>query len=138
MADKTINKKTIGIILISCLLLVGIICGIYFIVKKITSENESETSTSSYAEIVKQIETAVNSAKSNEEKAKTYIDGIHELKKHTKNTGTDTCAKITEYSERVKSLTDDESLLSLNNGLSSSCTTATEHTGTIKTGVNTQ
>ena len=55
-----------------------------------------------------------------------------------KNTETDTCAKITEYSERVKSLTDDESLLSLNNGLSSSCTTTTEHTGTIKTGVNAQ
>ncbi len=138
MADKTINKKTIGIILISCLLLVGIICGIYFIVKKITSENESETPTDGYTEIVKQTEKAINSAKSDEDRAKIYIDGIHELKKYMKNTETDTCTKIIEYSEQVKKLTNDESLLSLNNGLSSSCTTATEHTGTIKTGVNTQ
>lgn len=136
MVDKTVNKKTIGIILISCLLLVGIVCGIYFIVKKITSENEPEAPVDNYTEIVAQTEKIINSAQTDEEKAMAYLNGAYDLKENMSETGSDSCEKITEYTEQVKKLSTDENTLKVNESISSSCKSITQKM-TINTKIGT-
>lgn len=134
--DKSISKKTAAIILISCLFVVGVGCGVYFIVKE-NLNPEPEPQTNEYSKMITEYDQAISESNSDKEKADLYLNFAYNLKEYMEETGTNTCEKITEYTEQVKKLTDDESMLRINESISATCSHAVkEFIFNISTGVN--